>query len=83
MKAKDRMEFPGRPGGLGLRRIMSGSRLWPSMTWPVASLNRVGTPNEIDFAAHALPACALVNAPVDSRWPAHDSGSEWFATRSL
>ncbi len=51
---------------------------------PSASLNSVGTPDELISQLNGWPVCAPVNAsPPALRPPAHDSGSGWLAVPSL
>jgi hypothetical protein len=63
---------------------VDNSRLTLSVVWPSPSEDKVGTPIEVISELHGWPACAHVNAsPAMLPPPAHDSGSEWFATPSL
>ena len=58
----------------------SGSPVTPLPVLPSASLNSVGTPEDLISQLDGWPACAPVNAsPAALRPPPHDSGSGWLA----
>src|SRR6516225_7094997 len=60
-----------------------GLPIAPTSVWPSASLNRVGTPEDLISQLDGWPACAPVNAsPAPLPVRAHDSGSGRLAGSS-
>jgi hypothetical protein len=52
----------------------------PVPVWPSASVNSVGTPDDLISQLDGWPACAPVNASAGALRPLpHDSGSGWLA----